>query len=81
MDSSSQVARQVAPSTTALQSCDLHTYSVRREELLACGSVMRMRHLSFALWVEFADADDAQKAHYQPDTDNRSNYRCITNLG
>ena len=45
---------------------------------LACDSVMRMRHLSVTLSVEFADADTAQKAHYQPDTDNRSDNRCTT---
>ena len=45
-------------------------YSVQREELLAHGSAMHMRHLSVTLSVEFADANTAQKAHYQPDTDN-----------
>ena len=34
-----------------------------------------MRHLLVTLLVEFADADTVQKAHYQPDIDNRSNYR------
>ena len=31
------------------------------------------------LSVEFADADTAQKAHYRPDTDNRSDNQCISN--
>ena len=47
-------------------------------ELLACGSAMRMYHLSVTLSVEFADADTALKAHYRPDTDNRSDNWCIT---
>ena len=42
VDSSSPVARQVAPSKTDLQSHALHAYSILREELLACGSAMRM---------------------------------------
>ena len=49
----------------SLRSCDLHTYNVQREELLACSSAMNLRHLSIALLIEFADADTAQKAHYQ----------------
>ena len=49
----------------SLRSCDFYTYNVQREELLACGSAMYLRHLSVALLIEFADADTAQKAHYQ----------------
>ena len=79
VDSSSLVARQVAPSKTDLQSRALHAYNILREELLACGSAMRMHHLSATLSVQFADADTAQKAQYQPDTDNRPDNRCITN--
>ena len=76
---SSPVARQVAPSKTGLQSRDSHAYSsVLREELLAHGSAMRMCHLSIMLLIEFADADTAQKVHYQPNTNNRSNNQCIT---
>ena len=75
---SSLVVRSVAPSCTALQSCYLHGYSIQREELLACGSAMDMRHLSVTLSVEFADADTIQKAHYRAGTDHRSDYRCIT---
>ena len=56
MEPSSPVARQVAPSKTALQSHDSHAY---REELLAHGPAMRMRHLSVTLSVEFADSDTA----------------------
>ena len=76
----SLVARQVAPTKTALQSCNSHTYSVLREELLAHGSAMHMRHLLVTLSVEFADGDTFQKAHYRPDSDNRSDNRCITKL-
>ena len=79
MKPSSPVARQVPPSKTALQTRDSHAYSVLREELLARGSAMCMRHLSVILSVEFADADTAQKEHYRPNTDNQSDNRCITN--
>ena len=72
MKPSSLVARQVAPSKTALQSRDSHTYSVLREELLARGSAMPACHLSVMLSVGFADADIAQEVHYRPDTNNRS---------
>ena len=75
---SSLVVRSVAPSCTALQSCYLRGYSIQREELLACGSAMDMRHLLVTLSVEFADADTIQKAHYRAGTDHRSDYRCIT---
>ena len=34
--------------------------------MLACGSAMRMRHLSVTLSVEFADADTAQKGIISP---------------
>ena len=78
VEPSSPVVRQVAPSKTDLQSRTLHTHSVLREELLACGSAMRMCHLSVTLSVQFADADTDQKAQYRPDTDNRSDNRCIT---
>ena len=74
----SAVARQVAPSKTALQTRNSHAYSALREELLARGSGMSMRHLSVMLSVEFADANNAQKAHYWPDTNSRSDNRCIT---
>ena len=74
----SLVVSQVAPSKTALQSCDSHAYSILREELLARGSAMRMCHLLVTLSVQFANADTAQKAHYRPDTDNRSDNWCIT---
>ena len=59
------VVRQIAPSKTALQICDLHAYSVPRILLVV-------------LSVEFANADTAQKVHYWPDTDNQSNNRYIT---
>ena len=49
-------------------------------EKTASRSAMRMRHLSVTLSVEFADTDTAQKAHYRPDTDNRSDNHCITNF-
>ena len=61
MKPSSPVARQVGPSKTALQSRDSHACSVLREELLARGSAMRMRHLLVTLSVEFAHADIAQR--------------------
>ena len=38
VDSSSPVAKEVALSKAALRSCNLHTYSVQREELLARSS-------------------------------------------
>ena len=78
VDPSSLVVRSIAPSNTALQSCDLHGYSVQREELLACGSSMHMCHLSVTLSVEFADGGTIQKAHYRAGTNHRSDYRCIT---
>ena len=80
MEPSSPVVRQVAPSKTALESHNSHAYSIQREELLACGSAMRMRHLSVTLSVEFADTDIAQKAHYWPNTDNRFDNWSITNV-
>ena len=47
------------------------------EATLPCN--VRMCHLLFMLSVEFADVDAAQKVHYRPNTDNQSNYQCITN--
>ena len=61
VDSSSPLARQVAPFKVVFWSCDLHVYRV---ELLACGSAIRMCHLSVALSVEFADDDTAKKVYY-----------------
>ena len=80
MKPSSLVAIQDAPSKTALQNHDSHAYSALREESLACESAMCMCHLSVTLSIEFANSDTAQKAHYQPNTDNRSDNRCITIL-
>ena len=59
----------------ALQSCDLHVYSVRREELLTRGSAMHMHHLLVMLSVEFADAVTAQMAYYRR---NINNHQYIT---
>ena len=39
---------------------------------------MHVRYLLVALSLEFADADTAQKTHYQPDTDSRSDNQFIT---
>ena len=47
---------------------------------IAHGPAMRMRHLSVTLSVEFANANTAQKPHYRPDTDNRSDYWCTTSF-
>ena len=66
MESSFLVARQVDnPRQHYKAMTCTHT------TVLACGSAMRMRHLSVTLSVEFADADTAQKAYYRPNTNNR----------
>ena len=78
MKPSSLVARQVAPSKTALQSRDLHAYSVLREELLTRGSAMCMHHLSVTLLVEFANGDTAQKRIIGPIPLTDPTIGCIT---
>ena len=65
-------------SKATLQSCDLHALHVQRAGLPAQGFVMRVRHLLVVLLIELANADTAQKVHYQANTDNRSDYHCIT---
>ena len=70
MDSSSPVARQVAPSKTVYKAVTcMCIYTIQRE--LPHGSAMRMCHFMVTLSVEFAGAGTAQKAHYEPDTNNR----------
>ena len=75
MESSFLVARQVDnPRQHYKAMTCTHT------TVLACGSAMRMHHLLVTLSVEIADANIAQKAYYRPNTNNRSNNRCITRL-
>ena len=45
--------------------------------MVAHGSALHVHHLSVVV-VEFANTNTAQKMHYQVDTDNQSDYRCIT---